>query len=137
MCGTFADLVDTRTPRMGRHGQRVADFAERTGAELGFDAMECRELRRAGLLHDIGKLLVPIEYLEKPGALTEHERKVVNEHPRAGAAVLRRSRALAGLAPLMVAHHERLDGEGDFPSSAISAPRWRRASSPCATGTRR
>jgi len=115
MCGTFADLVDTRTPRMGRHGQRVADFAERTGAELGFDAMECRELRRAGLLHDIGKLLVPIEYLEKPGPLTEHERKVVNEHPRAGAVVLRRSRALAGLAVLMVAHHERLDGEGDFP----------------------
>jgi HD-GYP domain-containing protein (c-di-GMP phosphodiesterase class II) len=115
MCGTFADLVDTRTPRMGRHGQRVADFAGRTGAELGFDALECRELRRAGLLHDIGKLMVPIEYLEKPGALTEHERKVVNEHPRAGAVVLRRSRALAGLAVLMVGHHERLDGEGDFP----------------------
>ena len=47
--------------------------------------------------------------------LTEHERRVVNGHPRAGAAVLRHSRALAGLAPLMVAHHERLDGEGDFP----------------------
>ena len=67
MCGTFADLVDTRTPRMGRHAHRVADFAERTGEELGFDAIECGELRRAGLLHDIGKLLVPIAYLEKPG----------------------------------------------------------------------
>jgi HD-GYP domain-containing protein (c-di-GMP phosphodiesterase class II) len=115
LCATFADLIDTRTPRQGRHGQRVADFAERTGAELGFDALECRELRRAGLLHDIGKLLVPIQYLEKPAALTEQERRVVNEHPRAGAVVLRRSRALAGLAPLIVAHHERLDGEGNFP----------------------
>ncbi len=118
ICATFADLVDTRTPRMGHHAARVAMLAERCGKQLGFDDLECRSLRRAGLLHDIGKLLVPIEYLEKPAQLTDHERQVVREHPLVGAAVLERSRLLTGLAPLVVGHHERLDGDGAFPPFA-------------------
>ncbi len=112
----FADVVDTRTPRMGRHGRRVAAFAVRTGAELGLDDRLMTDLRRASLLHDIGKLRVPISFLEKPAELTDAERRVVDEHARAGAAVLGRSRALARLAPLIVAHHERLDGNGMFPA---------------------
>ncbi len=114
----FADVVDTRTPRMGRHGRRVAAFAVRTGTELGLDTRVLTELRRAALLHDIGKLLVPIATLEKPAELTEAERRVVDEHARTGAAVLARSRAFARLAPLIVAHHERLDGNGMFPAVA-------------------
>ena len=114
----FADVVDTRTPRMGRHGRRVAAFAVRTGTELGLDTPILTELRRAALLHDIGKLLVPIATLEKPAELTEAERRVVDEHARTGAAVLARSRAFAPLAPLTVAHHERLDGNGMFPAVA-------------------
>jgi putative nucleotidyltransferase with HDIG domain len=118
VCETFADLVDTRTPSMGRHGFRVADLAQRAAASLGFDALECRELRRAGLLHDIGKLLVPIAYLEKAAELTEREREVIQGHARIGGEILRRSRVLAGLAPLVEGHHERLDGEGHFPNFA-------------------
>jgi putative nucleotidyltransferase with HDIG domain len=116
IAGAFADIVDTRTPRMGRHGRRVAEFAEQTGAELGLDASLSADLRRAALLHDIGKLLVPIAYLEKPSQLTEAERRVVDEHARTGAAILQRSRALASLGPLVVAHHQRLDGYGMFPA---------------------
>ena len=114
----FADIVDTRTPLMGRHGRRVAAFAVRTGIELGLDAPHLTELRRAALLHDIGKLLVPISVLLKPAELTEAERRVIDEHARAGASVLGRSSAFAGLAPLTVAHHERLDGNGMFPAVA-------------------
>ena len=113
----FADVVDTRTPRMGRHGRRVAAFAVRTGTELGLESHVLTDLRRAALLHDIGKLLVPIATLEKPAELTEAERRVVDEHARVGAAVLARSRAFARLAPLTVAHHERLDGNGMFPAA--------------------
>lgn len=113
---TFADIVDTRTPRMGRHGRRVAGFAVRTGRDVGLDASLLSDLRRAALLHDVGKLLVPIAYLEKPGQLTDAERRVIDEHPRTSAAVLGRSRALARLTPLVVAHHERLDGNGMFPT---------------------
>jgi HD-GYP domain-containing protein (c-di-GMP phosphodiesterase class II) len=64
----------------------------------------------------VGKLLVPIAYLEKPGQLTDAERRVIEEHARTSAAVVARSRALAGLSPLVVAHHERLDGNGMFPT---------------------
>ena len=112
----FADVVDTRTPRMGRHGRRVAAFAVRTGTELGLDPPHLTELRRAALLHDIGKLLVPISFLVKPAELTEAERRVVDEHARAGASVLGRSRSFARLSPLTIAHHERLDGNGMFPA---------------------
>ncbi|MET0771533.1 MAG: HD domain-containing phosphohydrolase [Candidatus Limnocylindrales bacterium] len=115
---TFADIVDTRTPRMGRHGRRVAGFAVRTGRDVGLDPTLLVDLRRAALLHDAGKLLVPISYLEKPGQLTDAERRVIEEHARTSAAVLGRSRALARLAPLVVAHHERLDGNGMFPTLA-------------------
>jgi putative nucleotidyltransferase with HDIG domain len=115
VCSTFADLVDTRTPMMGRHGARVADLATKVAGRMGFDPLECREVRRAGLLHDIGKLLVPIAYLEKAADLTEAERAVIRDHARVGAEILRRSRVLAGLAPLVAGHHEALDGDGAFP----------------------
>jgi HD-GYP domain-containing protein (c-di-GMP phosphodiesterase class II) len=118
---TFADIVDTRTPRMGRHGRRVAGFALRTGREMGLDPALLVDLRRAALLHDVGKLLVPIAYLEKPSQLTDLERRIIDEHARTSAAVLGRSRALARLAPLVVAHHQRLDGNGMFPTVADDA----------------
>lgn len=112
----FADIVDTRTPRMGRHGRRVAGFAVRTGRELGLDPALLVDLRRAAMLHDVGKLLVPIASLEKPAELTDEERRVVDEHARTSAATLARTRVFASLAPLVVAHHERLDGNGMFPA---------------------
>jgi HD-GYP domain-containing protein (c-di-GMP phosphodiesterase class II) len=118
---TFADIVDTRTPRMGRHGRRVAGYAVRTGRDVGLEPSLLMDLRRAALLHDVGKLLVPVAYLEKPGQLTDLERRIIDEHARTSAAVLGRSRALARLAPLVVAHHQRLDGNGMFPTVADDA----------------
>jgi response regulator RpfG family c-di-GMP phosphodiesterase len=114
--GAFADLVDTRTPVIGRHGRRVADIAARTSVALGLEPRVADDVRRAALLHDIGKLLVPIAYLERPDQLTEQERQVVDGHARAGAAVLERSHVLGGLAPLIEGHHEPLDGTGRFPA---------------------
>ena len=116
IAGAFADLVDTRTPMMGRHGRRVADFTARTSAALGLESRVADDVRRAALLHDIGKLLVPIAFLEKPAALSAQEKQVVDEHARNGAAVLERSRVLGGLAPLIAGHHEKLDGNGRFPT---------------------
>jgi putative nucleotidyltransferase with HDIG domain len=114
--GAFADLVDSRTPMMGRHARRVAELAGRTSVALGLETRVGDDVRRAALLHDIGKLVVPIAFLEKPGELSEHERRVIGEHARAGATVLARSRVLGTLAPLIAGHHERLDGTGTFPT---------------------
>lgn len=116
VCATFADLIDTRTPEMGRHGVHMARLAERVAARLGFDDAECRELRRAGLLAHIGKLVVPISTLEKPRKLSTDEKAMIATHPRVGADILRRSRVLAGLAPLIESQSEPLDGTGHFPS---------------------
>ncbi len=116
IAGAFADLVDTRTPAMGRHGRRVAEFAARTSAALGLEPRVATDVRRAALLHDLGKLLVPIAYLEKSERLLPHEKQVIDEHARHGAAVLERSRVLGGLAPLVAGHHERLDGTGRLPT---------------------
>ena len=65
----FAEIIDAKTPYTFRHSAGVADFAVRIGAALGFDADAQRGLRRAGLLHDIGKLGVSNRILDKPGTL--------------------------------------------------------------------
>jgi HD-GYP domain-containing protein (c-di-GMP phosphodiesterase class II) len=114
LAGAFADLVDTRTPRMGRHGRRVAWFAEAGAIALGLDQQLVDDVRRAALFHDLGRLLVPVAILEKPGPLSEAERHLVGEHAARGAAVLARSRLLAPLAGLVAVHHEPLDGRGNL-----------------------
>ena len=65
----FADIVDAKSPFTGTHSSRVADVAEGLAARLGLPAPEVVNVRRAGLLHDLGKLGVPNTVLDKPGRL--------------------------------------------------------------------
>ena len=74
--------------------------------------MELRDLRRAGLLHDIGKLGVSTLILDKPDRLTERERAEVRVHPAYTQRILERVTAFAGIVEIASAHHERLDGKG-------------------------
>src|SRR6185503_12257448 len=73
---------------------------------------ECRDLHRAGLLHDIGKIGIPLAYLQKPAKLTTEEYEVVKLHPSIGHDICRPLRTMAPLLPLIRGHHERLDGSG-------------------------
>jgi HD-GYP domain-containing protein (c-di-GMP phosphodiesterase class II) len=70
------------------------------------------ELRRAGLLHDLGKLSIPNSILDKPGALTGEEWELVRLHPFFTQCVLERIRGFGALAVVAASHHERLDGRG-------------------------
>jgi HD-GYP domain-containing protein (c-di-GMP phosphodiesterase class II) len=79
---------------------------------LGFDELTVRELRRAALLHDIGKLSISNRVLDKAGPLTETERVRLQEHPLLGERILRRVPGFGSLAAVASAHHERLDGGG-------------------------
>jgi HD-GYP domain-containing protein (c-di-GMP phosphodiesterase class II) len=83
------------------------------GRRIGLGEAECHEAGQAGLLHDIGKALMPLEVLNKPGKLTEAEFAVMREHPVKGHQLLSEGRA-AGAVALDVAlhHHERIDGTG-------------------------
>jgi HD-GYP domain-containing protein (c-di-GMP phosphodiesterase class II) len=108
----FASMIDAKSPFTASHSDRVATYAAGIGRELGWSAGEVRDLRRAGLLHDIGKLGVSNSILDKPGRLTEAEYEAVKRHPRDTEAILRHVPIFSGLAEAAGAHHERVDGRG-------------------------
>ena len=108
----FARVIDAKSPFTYLHSERVAELAVTIGRRLHFDAVELRDLRRAGLLHDIGKLGVSTLILDTPDRLTERERGEVRVHPAYTQRILERVRAFAGIVGIASAHHERLDGKG-------------------------
>ena len=108
----FARVVDAKSPFTARHSERVAELAVGIGRRLGFDAATLRDLRRAGLLHDVGKLAVNNLILDKPGRLTEEEFAQVRRHPVHSLEILQRAPCFAPIADLAANHHERLDGRG-------------------------
>jgi putative nucleotidyltransferase with HDIG domain len=108
----FAGVIDVKSPWTYRHSDLVAMLAVRIAVALGCDEAEVTDLRRAAMLHDIGKLAVSNRILDKTGGLTAAEVAQVREHPLITARILERIDGFAELAPLAAAHHERLDGSG-------------------------
>jgi putative nucleotidyltransferase with HDIG domain len=108
----FAQVVDAKSPFTSGHSRRVALFTRMIAEELGLPADHKRWLVRAALLHDMGKLGVSNEILDKPGKLDAAEWDAVRGHPVAGAAILSRMGAFSGMARIALEHHERLDGTG-------------------------
>jgi putative nucleotidyltransferase with HDIG domain len=108
----FAGVIDVKSPWTFRHSDLVAMLAVRVATALGFDQAEVTDLRRAAMLHDIGKLAISNRILDKPGPLTDGEVAHVRQHPLITARILERIPGFAHLASLAAAHHERLDGSG-------------------------
>ncbi len=112
----FARVIDAKSPFTARHSERVAEIADGIGAVLHFGGDERRTLRRAGLLHDIGKLAISNRILDKPGKLTDEEFRAIRTHPVHTLRILERAPCFADLAELAANHHEKLDGSG-YPRS--------------------
>lgn len=110
----FAQVVDAKSPWTYRHSEGVAQIAVGIGQAQGLTINELRDLRRAGLLHDIGKLGVSNTILDKPGKLTDDERAAVQRHPEFSERILRGVPCLRHLAELAATHHERMDGHGYY-----------------------
>jgi putative nucleotidyltransferase with HDIG domain len=108
----FAGIVDAKSPYTARHCAGVAEIAEGVASTMGLDEATRRLLRRAALLHDVGKLGVSNLILDKPGPLDDREWQAVRRHPRLSLVILRAVPALADVALLSSTHHERLDGSG-------------------------
>jgi putative nucleotidyltransferase with HDIG domain len=108
----FALVVDSKSPFTAGHSQRVAVYSDLIAEQLGFDEGHRRWLRRAALLHDIGKLAISNTILDKPGKLTDEEFAVIKTHSRISAEILSGIPAFATLVPVAGGHHERLDGRG-------------------------
>ncbi len=94
------------------HTRGVALRAVQVGEELGLPPARLRELAIGGLVHDVGKLSVPNEILQKPGALTDEEYDQIKRHPELGSDLVRQLGFSAQVARLVLNHHERLDGSG-------------------------
>ena len=112
ICLAFAEVIDAKSPFTYRHSSGVAEAAMEIAHWFGMKPRDVKLLRRAALLHDLGKLSVPNMILEKPGKLTDEEWKIVKMHPYYTLEILRRIPGFEGLGEEAAAHHEKLDGSG-------------------------
>jgi putative nucleotidyltransferase with HDIG domain len=108
----LARAVDAKSSWTAGHSERVATLALQIGRALNLDASALENLHRAALLHDIGKLGVPVAVLDKPGALSDEEFGMIKSHSTLGARILEPINAYAEIIPMVLQHHERFDGKG-------------------------
>jgi HD-GYP domain-containing protein (c-di-GMP phosphodiesterase class II)/DNA-binding CsgD family transcriptional regulator len=112
LLAAFADFADLKSPWLRGHSRHVAALAEAAGRHAGLEAPRCRALRRAGLVHDLGRVAVANGIWDKPGPLTRAEWEQVRLHPYTTERILARCPSLQALSGPASSHHERLDGSG-------------------------
>lgn len=109
----FANLLEAREKSVAGHSRRVADQARTLARRMEMEPADIDAVLFAGLLHDIGKIGLPDQLLNKPfQSLPAAERNIVMQHPAVGQAVLMSMEHLQGAAQLIRSHHERFDGKG-------------------------
>ena len=108
----IANAVEARDKSTGRHSFRVSEYAVMIARELGFDESELEQIRKTGLLHDIGKLGVPDSILNKPARLTDEEYEVMKTHTSIGGDILKDFTLIPHVDEGAKFHHERYDGTG-------------------------
>ena len=108
----IANAVEARDMRTGRHSFRVAEYSVMLARELGFSEEELENIRKIGLLHDIGKIGVPDTILNKPARLTDDEFKTMRSHVLIGSEILKDFSIIKNVADGARYHHERYDGTG-------------------------
>lgn len=116
----FARVVDAKSTFTYRHSRGVAWLARFIGEQVGLSFAEAQQLEIAGLLHDLGKLSVPTEILEKPGPLSSSEFNAIKQHPYYTYWLLKPLTQTFPLAEWAAYHHERSDGSG-YPFGKCSA----------------
>jgi putative nucleotidyltransferase with HDIG domain len=108
----FAEVIDAKSPWTFQHSRGVAEVASGMGRVLGLSSKELRDLNRAALLHDVGKLGISNLILDKPGKLTPEELSEMRKHTIYTRDILLKINVFSELAELAASHHERLDGSG-------------------------
>ena len=108
----LASTVEMKDQYTAGHQPRVTQLACAIATEMGLLAEQIEGIRMAASIHDIGKIIVPAEILNKPGALTEIQYKMIKMHPRAGYDILKGIKFPWPIAEIVFQHHERMDGSG-------------------------
>ncbi len=109
---TLALTIEARDPNTNGHCERLAHHAVLLGRTLGLPPDDLTALHRGGYLHDVGKVGVPDAVLLKPGKLTVEEMNLMKRHPEIGDTLCAPLQSLRHVRPIIIGHHERLDGSG-------------------------
>jgi putative two-component system response regulator len=109
---SLAHSIEARDPYTHGHCERLAEMSARMGERLGVPEEQIKALRRAGVVHDIGKVVVPDSILLKPGPLTLDETKVMQKHPVVGERICAPLKTFRLVLPIIRHHHEKHDGTG-------------------------
>ena len=108
----LASSIDAKDPSPHGHSRRVTKYSLTIAKAMGFSTDELEDLELAGYLHDIGKMGMPLEILQKPFGLTQAEWGVVKKHPANGVKILENLKNLKRVSSFILHHHERHDGTG-------------------------
>jgi len=109
---SLAKSIEARDPYTHGHCERLAEMSASLGEKLGLAQEEIKALRRAGMVHDIGKVVVPDTILLKPGPLSPEETELMRKHPVVGEEICAPLRTFRLVLPIIRHHHERHDGSG-------------------------
>ena len=109
---SLADAIDAKDNYTNGHSGRVAVYSKKIAARYGYDEKRQEKIFMMGLLHDVGKIGVPDEVINKPGRLTDEEFACIKKHPAIGGKILSNIKEMPELAAGAKWHHERYDGRG-------------------------
>ena len=109
---TLSQIIDARENSLLGHSVTVAKYATAIAGRLNFTEQQVYDLKRCGMLHDIGKLGISEAILQKPGKLTEEEFKGIMDHPHIGQKILENIKGMENVAAVVLQHHEQYSGAG-------------------------
>jgi putative two-component system response regulator len=109
---SLARSIEGKDPYTHGHCERLMNYSANLGEQLGLPQEQITALRRAGIVHDIGKVAVPDAILLKPAKLTPEEWKLMKEHPVVGERICAPLKSFRSVLPIIRHHHEKLDGSG-------------------------
>lgn len=109
---TIMTTLFEKSAKVKEHSMRVSELSASIAKEMKLSKINNNDIKTMGLIHDIGKIVIDLYILEKPGKLTAEERKIIEQHPLSGSRMLNSSHEYARLAAGVLHHHERIDGKG-------------------------
>lgn len=109
---TILNTLNEKDKSSQVHSRVVSNISEKIALAFSMDRLEVNEVKTAGLLHDIGKIIIPISIITKEGKLTPEEYNLIKGHPEIGFRILNSTHDMKNIANIVLNHHERWDGLG-------------------------
>ena len=104
--------MEAKDPNTKGHSERVAEITYALADEMGYDSQKCNNIRCIALMHDCGKIAIPVNILQKPAKLTDEEYETIKRHTTVGGEMLRDFTSIKDMSMGALYHHERYDGKG-------------------------